>query len=129
MPAKIPDLITATSIPVVAINSWAVAVSSPFSALGIGASVLFMAMTGVAAGLLLNPPGVSRWRLFAKAFALTLISAALATVLPEFSLTAWLKPVVPPIALLIGFFSQTLLPVFTDALKTRTRKFIGGEEP
>lgn len=128
MPAKIPDLITATSIPVVAINSWAVAVSAPFSALGIGAAVLFMAMTGVAAGLLLNPPGISRWRLFAKAFALTMLSAASATVLPEMAITAWLKPVTPPIALLIGFFSQALLPVLTEALKTRTRNFIGGEQ-
>ncbi|MDO5609488.1 MAG: hypothetical protein Q4G62_01670 [Pseudomonadota bacterium] len=115
------------SVALASSTSWAVAIHAPFDALGITTAVLFMAMMGVAAGLMINPPSVGRGRLFGLAFSFTVASAALATVLAEFSMTAWLKPVTPPIALLIGFFAQALLPEVTHALKKRAHKLIGGD--
>lgn len=103
-----------------------VAWSWPFQAVGIGPAVLFMALAGTAAGLLWQPPGGSRGRLFALGFVYTVVAAALAVVGPEFQLLAWLKPVAPALALLIAFFAQTLVPVIRDALAERARRSIGG---
>jgi hypothetical protein len=99
----------------------------PFDAVGIGPAVLFMAMAGTASGMLFQPPGGSRLRLFGLAFAYTSVAAATAVVLPEFKLLAWLKPVAPATALLAAFFAPTLIPVVRDALAARARRTLGGD--
>ncbi|MGH8080003.1 MAG: hypothetical protein ACREP7_05465 [Lysobacter sp.] len=96
-----------TGTTVVSTSAGLVAWSIPFESVGIGPAVIFMALTGAAAGMLWQPPGGSRGRLFGLAFVYTVVAAALAVVLPEFELLAWLKPVAPATALLLAFFSQT----------------------
>lgn len=99
----------------------------PFEAIGVAPAVLFMALAGTAAGLLFQPPGGSRRRLFALVFVYSSVAAAAAVVLPEFSMLAWLKPVAPAAALLLAFFAQTLIPVVGAALAERARRSIGGK--
>lgn len=103
-----------------------VAWSIPFDAVGIPVAVLFMALTGTAAGLLCQPPGGSRGRMFALAFAYTAFAAAGAIVLGALPGFAFFRAVAPCVALLIAFFSQTLLPVIREALAERARRAIGG---
>lgn len=98
----------------------------PFEAVGIAPAILFMALAGTAAGLLFQPPGGSRLRLFALAFVYTAVSAALAVVLGEIPGFTYLRKVAPATALLLAFFAQTLIPVIRDALAARARRSIGG---
>lgn len=118
---------TLTGTAVASTSAGLVAWTSPLTAVGISAAVLFMALTGTAAGMLWNPPGgYSRWRLFALGFAYTAVSAAGAMVLPAAPLLGWLKPVAPCTALLLAFFAQTLVPAVGAALAERARRSLGG---
>lgn len=103
-----------------------VAWSTPFAAVGVPAAVLFMALAGTAAGLLFQPPGSSRMRLFGLAFAFTMVSACAAIVLGEIPGFTFFKAVAPATALLFAFFAQTLIPVVREALAERAKRSIGG---
>lgn len=105
-----------------------IAWTSPFAALGLPLSVVFLALTGTAAGLLYQPPGGSRGRLFGLAFAYTIVSAALAVVLGEIPGFTFFKAVAPATALLFAFFAQTLFPVIRGALAERMKRTIGGDK-
>lgn len=102
-----------------------VAWSLPFDSVGVPISVLCMAFTGTAAGLLCTPPGGSRGRMFALAFAYTAFAAAAAIVLPVIPGFAFFKAVAPCVALLIAFFSHTLIPSLREALAKRAERFGG----
>jgi hypothetical protein len=106
----------------VGLVSW----TAPLDAVSLSAAVLFMALTGTAAGLLWNPPGGSRRRLFALAFVFTVVAAAIAVVVAESPWLSWLKPVTPCLALVLAFFSQTILPALGTALADRAKRTIGG---
>jgi hypothetical protein len=106
-----------------------IAWSTPFQAVGIGPAVIFMALAGTAAGLLWQPPGCSRGRLFGLAFVYTVVSAALAVVLGEIPGFTFFKAVAPATALLFAFFAHTLFPNIRDALAVRIRRSVGGEKP
>lgn len=101
-------------------------IAPPLTAVGLSAAVLFMALAGTAAGLLWNPPDGSRPRLFALAFVFTVVAAALTVVVVASPWLAWLKPVAPCLALVLAFFSQTILPALGTALADRARRTIGG---
>ncbi|MGH8076841.1 MAG: hypothetical protein ACREPE_05885 [Lysobacter sp.] len=117
---------TLTGTTVASTASGLFAWTGPFEAIGIAPAVLFMALAGTAAGLIFQPPGGSRRRLFGLAFAYTAVASAAAIVLPEFPLLAWLKPVSPAVALLLAFFAQTLVPIVAAALAERAKRSIGG---
>ena len=111
---------------VVSTSAGLVAWSSPFDAVGVPAAVVFMALTGTAAGLLCQPPGGSRARLYGLAFAYTVFAASAAIVLGEIPGFTFFARVAPATALLIAFFAQTLLPVLREALRARVKRSIGG---
>lgn len=96
----------------------------PFHAVGIGPAVLFMALAGTAAGLIFQPPGGSRAKLFGLAFVYTVVAAASAVVAGQFFEA--LKAVAPATALLLAFSAQTAIPVFREALAERIKSTIGG---
>lgn len=99
---------------------------SPFAAVGIPAAVVFMSLTGTAAGLIYNPPGVTRRRMLGLAFVYTAVSAAAAIVIGEIPGAAFFKPVAPAVGLLFAFSAHTLLPAIRDALVARVKRIIGG---
>lgn len=99
---------------------------SPFAAIGIPAAVVFMSLTGTAAGLIFDPPGVTRRRMLGLAFVYTTVSASAAMVIGELPGFDSVKPVAPAAGLLIAFSAQTLLPAARDALATRVKRMIGG---
>ncbi|HEY4583079.1 MAG TPA: hypothetical protein VIG88_09470 [Lysobacter sp.] len=130
MSASSFDISTAHALVGTAVASTGTAVGlvgwAPLSALSLSAAVLFMALTGTAAGLLWNPPQGSRRRMFALAFVFTVVAAALAVLVAEAPWLAWIKPVTPCLALVLAFFSQTLLPALGTALADRAKRTIGG---
>lgn len=122
---SLPTIQTLSGTTVASTSAGLVAWSLPFDAIGVPAAVLFMALTGTAAGLLCNRPGGSRARLYGLAFAYTVFAAAAAMVIGEIPGFTFFKAVAPATALLIAFFAQTLLPVVTDALSARVKRWIG----
>lgn len=114
------------STTVVSTGAGFLAWASPFTAVGFPASVMFMALTGSAAGLIHNAPGGSRARMFSLVFVYTMVAAALAIVLGEIPGFTFFRAVAPATALLIAFFAQALLPVFKDAIVKRIERTVGG---
>ncbi len=100
-----------------------IAASSAWEAVGIGPMVLFMALTGTALGLLFEPPGGGRGRLFALALVYTVVSAALAVLMAELSGLDGLAGV---IALLLAFSGSTVVPALREAAKQRVKRVVGG---
>lgn len=98
----------------------------PFDAIGLPAAVLFMSLVGTACGLIFQPPGGSRGRLFWLAIAYTMVSASVAIVLGEIPGFTFFKAVAPAAALLFAFFAQTLIPLLRDAIVERAKRSIGG---
>lgn len=103
-----------------------VAWMSPFAAIGIPAAVVFMALAGTAAGLIFNPPGVTRRRMLGLVFVYTTVSASAAVVIGELPGLGAVKVVAPAASLLIAFFAQALVPVVREALAARIKRMIGG---
>lgn len=99
----------------------------PLSHVGVPAAVLCMAFAGVACGLLVNRPGGPRWRMYLLALAYAVVSACIAIVVPSFPGLDFLRSVAPALALLVAFFSQSLIPVLGDALAKRIKREIGGK--
>lgn len=100
-----------------------------FEAIGMSPAVLLMAGIGAAAGLLFQPPGGGRGRLFVLVCVFTVVAASAITVMQELTLLAWIKSVAAPAALLMAFFSQTLIPPLGDALAARLKRTLGGTSP
>lgn len=117
---------TLTSTTVASTSAGLVAWSLPFDSIGIPVAVLFMALTGTAAGLLCTPPAATRLRMYGIAFAYTVFAAAAAIVLGEIPGLTFFAKVAPATALLIAFFAQTLVPVLREALAERAKRSIGG---
>lgn len=129
MSSLAPSLDTAQALAGTAVASTSaglLAWISPFTAIGIPAAVVFMSLTGTAAGLIFNPPGVTRRRMFGLAFVYTAVSASAAMVIGEIPGFAFFKTVAPAMGLLLAFFAQTLLPVAREALAARVKRLIGG---
>ena len=105
-----------------------VAASSVWEAIGIGPAVLFMALTGTALGLLFTPPGGGRGRLFSLALVYTVVSAGMAVLIAEFAGSESLQRVSPVIALLLAFSAHTTIPALRDALNSRIKRTVGGDD-
>lgn len=104
-----------------------IAWTSPLAYLGVPAAVLCMAFAGVACGLLASRPGGTRKRLYGLALAYAAVSACIAIVVPTFPGLGFLQSVAPALALLVAFFSQSLIPVIGEALAERLKRVIGGK--
>ena len=105
-----------------------VAASSVWEAIGIGPAVLFMALTGTALGLLFTPPGGGRGRLFVLALVYTVVSAGMAVLIAEFAGSKSMQRVSPVIALLLAFSAHTTIPALRDALNSRIKRTVGGDD-
>lgn len=104
-----------------------IAASGLWGAVGVGPSVLFMALAGTALGLLFSPPGGGRARLFVLAVIYTVVSAATAVLLAEFlDLAAHKFDAL--LALLLAFCANSALPALRAAINARLRRTIGGED-
>lgn len=93
--------------------------------IGIGPSVLFMALAGTALGLLFSPPGGSRIRLFVLAIIYTVVSAALAVLLAEF-LDFAAHRFDSLLALVLAFCANSALPALRVAINARLKHTIVG---
>jgi hypothetical protein len=107
-----------------AVSTATATAATAWDAIGIGPAVLFMALTGTALGLLMEPPGGGRGRLFALALIYTVVSAALAVLLAEL---LGIQRLAGVLAVLLAFAAQTTIQALRDAIKSRVRRTIGGE--
>ena len=105
-----------------------IAASNLWEAIGIGPAVLFMALTGTALGLLFTPPGGGRGRLFVLALVYTVVSAGMAVLIAEFAGSESMQRVSPVIALLLAFSAHTTIPALRDALNSRIKRTVGGDD-
>jgi hypothetical protein len=85
--------------------------SSPLAYLGIPAPVALMALAGTTAGLIVQPPSTtSRRAMIGLTFAFTVVSIGVAMLLPFIPGFSWAKEAQGFIALVLGFFAQTVIP-------------------
>jgi len=103
-----------------------IAAANAWQAIGIGPSVLFMALAGTALGLLFSPPGGGRGRLFALALVYTMVSAALSVLLAELLSLADHR-FDGALALLLAFFANSAIPALRAAINARLKHTIGGQ--
>jgi hypothetical protein len=90
----------------VALATW----TSPLDSIGMSAPVAFMAFAGTCAGLILQPPRISRRAMYLWALALTFFASVSTVVLGEIPHFGWTKNAAPAIAGLLAMFSQALVP-------------------
>lgn len=114
---------------VAALLTW----TSPFAFVGVPAPVVFMAFAGAAAGLILQPPQVTRLRMFAWALAFTLFGAVVTVVIGVLPHMEWTREAAPAIAGLLSLFAQALVPAVRDRLgrevKERAAPTPSGDAP
>lgn len=114
---------------VAAVMTW----SEPFAFVGIPAPVVFMAFAGAAAGLILQPPKVTRARMFAWALAFTLFGTMATVVLGVLPHMGWSREAGPAIAGLLSLFAQALVPAVRDRIgrevKDRAAPASSGDAP
>lgn len=99
--------------------SWTAALATwtaPFDFVGVPVPVAFMAFGGACAGLILQPPNVSRRAMYAWALSFTFFAAVLTVVLGEVPHLGWTKKAAPAIAGFLAVFSQVLVPAMRDRL-------------
>lgn len=120
-------LINAQTLAGTAVASAASGIAAPdfWSAIGIGPSVLFMALSGTALGLLFTPPGGSRRRLFVLAVIYTMVAAATAVLLSEL-LDLAAHRYDGALAMLLAFFAQSAIPALGESINDRLKNTIGG---
>ncbi len=118
---------TAKMLAVTAVTSAAggFAMQDIWAAIGIGPSVLFMALSGTALGLLFTPPGGSRRRLFVLAVIYTMVAAATAVLLSELLDLADHR-YDGALAMLLAFFAQSAIPALGESINDRLKNTIGG---
>ncbi len=118
---------TAQTLAGTAVASAAGGIAMPdfWAAIGISPSVLFMALSGTALGLLFTPPGGSRRRLFVLAVIYTMVSAALAVLLSEL-LDLAAHRFDAALAMLLAFFAQSAIPALREAINARLKHTVGG---
>lgn len=102
---------------VAALATW----TQPLAFVGLPAPVVFMAFAGAAAGLILQPPKVSRLKMFAWALAFTFFGAVGTVVLGEIPHMGWTKNAAPSIAGLVALFAQALVPAVRDRLRREVK--------
>ncbi|HET6805338.1 MAG TPA: hypothetical protein VFH59_07865 [Frateuria sp.] len=114
---------------VAALATW----SQPFDFVGVPAPVVFMAFAGAAAGLILQPPNVTRLRMFAWALAFTLFGAVCTVVLGVLPHMGWTQGAAPAIAGLLSLFAKALVPAVRDRIgrevKDRAAPTPSGDAP
>jgi phosphatidylserine synthase len=104
--------------------SWTAALATwtaPFDFVGVPVPVAFMAFAGACAGLVLQPPKVSRRAMYAWALCLTFFATVLTVALGEVPHMDWTKNAAPAIAGLLAVFSQALLPAISDRLRREVK--------
>lgn len=84
--------------------------SSPLALVGMPAPVVFMAFAGAAAGLILQPPKISRNAMFLLTLALTFFAAVSAMFVGFIPHMTWARDAAPELAGIFGLFGQTLVP-------------------
>lgn len=99
----------------------------PIQSAALPPSVLFWALVGTGIGLFLQPPDGSRARTFGLGLCYTLLAAAVAVVMVQFSVLAFLRPVAPLIAMLTASGAQMWLPEAREAIRTRIRRTLSGD--
>lgn len=107
------DPLAIASAGVASAYSWVAAVvtwSSPFGFVGIPAPVAFMAFAGAAAGLVVQPPKLSRWAMLVITLAFTLFASCGAVLLGSLPHLTFLQGVAPAVSGILAFFAQALVP-------------------
>lgn len=115
-----PEPITATQAAAAATTSAVAGWVLPFDFIGIPAAVVFLALAGAAAGLIVQPPKVSRLRMYLLAMAFTGFGAALAVLVIRF--VPAVKDAAPAVAFLIAFFAQVIEPAARERLRREVRE-------
>lgn len=112
MQVSVGWLVTSAWSAVLAVATW----SQPFDFVGLPAPVVFMAFAGAAAGLIMQPPKVSRRRALALALAFTLFAAVTTVILGVIPHMSWTRDAAPAIAGLLALFAQALVPAVCERL-------------
>lgn len=98
-----------------------IAIISPFEIVGVPAAVVFMALIGTSAGMIVHKQEGGRARLFSLVFAYTAASSALAVLLGQIPGLTFFSSVAPATALVVAFFAQSLVPALREALVNRVK--------
>lgn len=77
---------------------------------GVPAPVAFMAFAGSAAGLVVQPPKLSRWAMLLLMLAFTFFGATMAVLLGGLPHLGFVKDIAPAVAGIVSFFAQSLVP-------------------
>lgn len=105
------DAIAAAGI--AGINAALAAIATSGSAVvlaGVPAPVAFMAFAGAAAGLVVQPPKLSRWAMLLLMLAFTFFGATMAVLLGGIPHLEFVKEIAPAVAGIFSFFAQSLVP-------------------
>lgn len=95
--------------------------SAPFAFIGIPAPVVFMAIAGAAAGLIVQPPAMSRIAMLLITLAFTFFGASAAVLVGAVPGFGWVHDAAPAAAGIVAFFSQALVPAVRDRLKREVK--------
>lgn len=98
----------------------AVTWASPLAFLGVPAPVALMAFAGAAAGLILQPPSISRREMFGWTLGFTFLAICLTTIAAAFIPN--IKEIQPAVAGAVAAFMQSILP----AARRRITKELSG---
>lgn len=91
--------------------------TSPLEFVGLPAPIVFMALAGVAFGLILQPPKASRIVMFMLTLAYAFFAAVAAVLLGSIPHLEWTRAAGPAIAGLLGFFAQAAVPAARGRLQ------------
>lgn len=95
--------------------------SSPFAFLGLPPPVVFMAFAGSAAGLIVQPPAISRRAMLLVTLAYAFFGLCVAVVLGAIPAMGFTRDVAPAVAGVVAFFAQALVPAVRDRLKREVK--------
>lgn len=97
---------------IAALATW----NEPFDFIGVPAAVIFMAFAGAAAGLIAQPPKATRKVMLLQTLAYTFFSAVSTVTLAQLPLTHFVTDIAAPVAGLLAFFAQVLIPAVSKRL-------------
>ena len=77
---------------------------------GVPAPVAFMAFAGAAAGLVVQPPKLSRWAMLLLMLSFTFFGACIAVAIGGIPHFGFVRNIAPAVAGITSFFAQSLVP-------------------
>ena len=77
---------------------------------GVPAPVAFMAFAGAAAGLVVQPPKLSRWAMLLLMLSFTFFGACIAVAIGGIPHFEFVRDIAPAVAGITSFFAQSLVP-------------------